>query len=177
PYSHPIHQIAYCPAPILPAERTPRGKAQTDHPRDPPLGMRLQVRRVHRTDESGADQTEIDHGGNSPTATSSRRSWSAELKWMPWMPSADAAAALAATSSMKTADSGATRSRSHRIRKMRGSGLITPSRPETTLPSNHDRNGKRTNCGGKVSADQLVIEESRPPRWLTYASTSTAPAI
>ena len=59
--------------------------------------------------KSGADQAEIDHGGNRPTATSSRRSWSAELKWMPWMPSADAAAALAATSSMKTADSGATR--------------------------------------------------------------------
>ena len=59
------------------------GKVEIDHPREPRLGMRRQVRRVHRTDESGADQAEIDHGGNSPTATSSRRSWSAERKWMP----------------------------------------------------------------------------------------------
>src|SRR5206468_1750040 len=63
---------------------------------------------------------------------------------------ADAAAALAATSSMNTAVCGTMRWRSHRIWKMRGWGLITPSMPETTMPSNHDRNAKRWRCGGNV---------------------------
>ncbi len=67
-------KIASGPGAILLAERPRRGKVEIDHPREPRLGMRRQVGRVHRTDEPGADETEINHGGNSPTATSSRRS-------------------------------------------------------------------------------------------------------
>ncbi len=39
---------------------------------------------------------------------------------------------------------------------MRGSGLITPSSPETTMPSNHVEEREALACGGNVSADQLV---------------------
>src|SRR5207248_8966005 len=106
-----LRQVACRARAVFSRERPSRREVEIDHPREPRLGMRRQVRRVHRTDESGADQAEIDHGGNRPTATSSRRSWSGERKWMPWMPSAAAAAALAATSSMKTADAGAMRYR------------------------------------------------------------------
>src|SRR5215472_12145533 len=77
----------------------------------------------------------------SPSPTSSPLSWSGERKWMPWIPSFEADSALCGTSSMNTA----------------ASGLITPSKPETTMPWNHDRKAKRSRCGGNVSADQFVI--------------------
>ena len=39
--------------------------------------------------------------------------------------------------------------------KMRGSGLIMPSSPDTTMPSNQDRNSKRARAA----------ERSRPTSW------------
>ena len=72
---------------------------------------------------------------------------------------------------------------------MRSSGLITPSSPDTTMPSNCARNGKRWRCDGNVSADQLVsaysgtsralelVRESRPcPRARRESSRRSAGA-
>src|SRR5204862_3345142 len=115
---------------------------------------------VQWTDEPRADEAELDHSAesrNMPTAARSRRNCTGSRKWMPWMPRADAAAALRGSSSMNTADSGATPLRVSRTWKIRGSGLITRSSPEMTMSRNHARNPKRSRIGANVSADQFEI--------------------
>ncbi|MDG2111683.1 MAG: HAD-IA family hydrolase [Actinomycetota bacterium] len=56
----------------------------------------------------------------------------------------------------------------------RAAGLTTPSRPETTIPSNRWRKGKRASAIGKVSAEKFVRPTARTPASRMSSSSCTA---
>jgi undecaprenyl-diphosphatase len=79
-----------------------------------------------------------------PRPRRSPRSASGDTKRTASRPVDRAASTLPGESSMKTVRAGSRPCRPSRISKIAGSGLATPSMPETTAPSNHCRNSNRS---------------------------------